>query len=86
VLNGRIPIPNFRLCGPGELVNVAFLIETSLKTRAVGCRTAVQQAPQGSYVYVIKPDGTVENAARQGSTARRARGWSSIRSSGHDRR
>ena len=44
---------------PGELVNVRLLTETRPNALTVPT-TAVQQGQQGSYVYVIKPDGTVE--------------------------
>jgi len=44
---------------PGELVNVRLLTETRPNALTVPA-TAVQQGQQGSYVYVIKPDGTVE--------------------------
>lgn len=44
---------------PGELVNVRLLIETRPNALTVP-PTAVQQGQQGSYVYVIKPDKTVE--------------------------
>jgi len=38
------------------------LIDTRQNALSVAA-TAVQQGPEGSYVYVIKPDGTVENRA-----------------------
>jgi multidrug efflux system membrane fusion protein len=44
---------------PGELVNIRLLIETRPNALTVP-PTAVQQGQQGSYVYVIKPDKTVE--------------------------
>jgi membrane fusion protein, multidrug efflux system len=58
-LRADFPNPQHRLW-PGELVNVRLLIETRQNALTVAA-TAVQQGPQGSYVYVIKPDGTVEN-------------------------
>jgi multidrug efflux system membrane fusion protein len=58
-LKADFPNPQHRLW-PGELVNVRLLIETRQNALSVAA-TAVQQGPQGSYVYVIKPDGTVEN-------------------------
>lgn len=45
---------------PGELVNVRLLIETRQNALTVAA-PAVQQGPQGAYVYVIKPDNTVES-------------------------
>src|ERR1700716_216611 len=58
-LKADFPNPQHRLW-PGELVNVRLLIDTRQNGLTVAA-TAVQQGPQGSYVYVIKPDGTVEN-------------------------
>ena len=60
-LKADFPNPAHRLW-PGELVNVRLLIDTRQNALSVAA-TAVQQGPQGSYVYVIKPDGTVENRA-----------------------
>jgi multidrug efflux system membrane fusion protein len=45
---------------PGELVNVRLLIETRHNTLTVAS-PAVQLGPQGSYVYVVKADNTVES-------------------------
>jgi membrane fusion protein, multidrug efflux system len=47
---------------PGELVNVRLLIETRLHGLTVAS-PVVQRGAQGAYVYVIKPDGTVESRA-----------------------
>jgi multidrug efflux system membrane fusion protein len=58
-LKADFPNPQHRLW-PGELVNVRLLIDTRQNALTVAA-PAVQQGPQGSYVYVIKPDGTVEN-------------------------
>jgi multidrug efflux system membrane fusion protein len=58
-LKAAFPNPQNRLW-PGELVNIRLLIDTRKDALAVAA-TAVQQGPQGSYVYVIKPDGTVED-------------------------
>ena len=44
---------------PGELVDVRLLLDTRHDGLTVA-GAAVQQGPQGAYVYVIKPDGTVE--------------------------
>lgn len=44
---------------PNQFVNVHLLLET-LKDATVIPSPAVQQGPQGSYVYVVKPDKTVE--------------------------
>jgi membrane fusion protein, multidrug efflux system len=60
-LKADFPNPQHRLW-PGELVNIRLLIDTRQNALTVAA-TAVQQGPQGSYVYVIKPDGTVENRA-----------------------
>jgi multidrug efflux system membrane fusion protein len=54
----NFPNPAHRLW-PGELVNVRVLIETRPNALTVPA-TAVQQGPQGPYVYLIKPNGTVE--------------------------
>lgn len=56
----RATFPNAqRLLWPGELVNVRLLLKTEpngLTTAA----SAVQQGPNGSYVYVIAPDGSAQ--------------------------
>ncbi|HUC65978.1 MAG TPA: efflux RND transporter periplasmic adaptor subunit [Stellaceae bacterium] len=44
---------------PGELVDVRLLLETRQDGLTVAA-TAVQQGPKATYVYAIKPDGTVE--------------------------
>ena len=44
---------------PGQLVNARLLIDTRKDGLTIAA-PAVQQGPQGAYVYVIKPDGTVE--------------------------
>lgn len=44
---------------PNQFVNVHLLLETR-KNATVLPSAAVQQGPQGSYVYVMKPDETVE--------------------------
>jgi multidrug efflux system membrane fusion protein len=43
---------------PGELINVRLLLDTRHDGLTVAA-PAVQQGPQGAYVYVIAPDGTV---------------------------
>jgi len=60
-LKANFPNPEHRLW-PGELVNIRLLIENLPNTLTIAA-TAVQQGPQGSYVYAIKPDGTVEQRA-----------------------
>lgn len=60
-LKADFPNPQHRLW-PGELVNVRLLIDNRQNALTVA-GPAVQQGPQNSYVYVIKPDGTVENRA-----------------------
>lgn len=62
-LKADFPNPLHQLW-PGELVNVRLLIDTRQNALTVAA-PAVQQGPQGSYVYVIKPDGTVENRTVQ---------------------
>ena len=62
-LKGDFPNPQHRLW-PGELTNIRLLIDTRQNALTVPA-PAVQQGPQGSYVYVIKPDGTVENRTVQ---------------------
>jgi multidrug efflux system membrane fusion protein len=58
-LKADFPNPQHRLW-PGALVNVRLLIDNRQNALTVAA-PAVLQGPQGSYVYVIKPDGTVEN-------------------------
>lgn len=57
-LKANFPNPAHRLW-PGELIDVRLLIET-LPDALTVATTVVQQGPQGPYVYVIKPDNTVE--------------------------
>src|SRR5215204_2274170 len=57
-LKANFPNPANRLW-PGELVNARLLINT-LPDALTLPAPAVQQGPQGEYVYVVKPDGTVE--------------------------
>jgi membrane fusion protein, multidrug efflux system len=45
---------------PGELVNARLLVDTRLNGLTVAA-SAVQQGPNGAYVYVIGPNNTVEN-------------------------
>ena len=45
---------------PGELVNARLLLDTRHNGLTVAA-SAVQQGPNGAYVYVINPDSTVEN-------------------------
>jgi len=44
---------------PNQFVNIHLLLETR-KNATVIPSAAVQQGPQGTYVYVVKPDKTVE--------------------------
>jgi membrane fusion protein, multidrug efflux system len=56
----RATFPNARrLLWPGELVNVRLLLRTDPAGLTISAG-AVQQGPQGAYVYVIKPDQTAE--------------------------
>ena len=68
-LKADFPNPEHRLW-PGELVNIRLLIDTRPNALTIAA-PAVQEGPQGSYVYVVKPDGTVENrtvkVAQQGA-------------------
>ena len=57
-LKANFPNPAHRLW-PGALVNVHVLIETLPNALTVPA-TAVQQGPQGPYVYVIKPGNTAD--------------------------
>jgi multidrug efflux system membrane fusion protein len=58
-LKANFPNPNRRLW-PGELINCRLLIETRPNGLTISGPT-VQQGSQGPYVYVVKPDGTVES-------------------------
>jgi multidrug efflux system membrane fusion protein len=49
---------NARRLWPGQFVNARLLLETRPHGLTVAA-PAVQQGPNGAYVYVIKPDGTV---------------------------
>jgi membrane fusion protein, multidrug efflux system len=60
-LKANFPNPQHRLW-PGELVNLRLLLETRHDGLTVAS-TAVQQGPEGTYVYVIGPDGTVTSRA-----------------------
>ncbi len=60
-LKAKFPNPQNRLW-PGELVNVRLLIEIRPDALTVAA-PAVQQGPQGAYVYVVKSDHTVESRA-----------------------
>jgi membrane fusion protein, multidrug efflux system len=56
----RATFPNARrLLWPGELVNVRLLLRTDPDGLTIS-PGAVQQGPNGAYVYVVKPDQTVE--------------------------
>jgi multidrug efflux system membrane fusion protein len=60
-LKAKFPNPAHRLW-PGELVNIRLLIDTRPQGLTVAS-PVVQQGPQGAYVYVIKPDDTIESRA-----------------------
>ncbi len=60
-LKADFPNPANRLW-PGELVNMRLLLETRPDGLTVAA-PVVQRGPQGTYAYVIKPDGTVESRA-----------------------
>jgi membrane fusion protein, multidrug efflux system len=57
-LKAEFPNPQHRLW-PGQLVNARLLLETQ-KDGLTVAGSAVQQGQSGSYVYVVKPDKTVE--------------------------
>lgn len=57
-LKANFPNPAHRLW-PGELVNARLLLDTRHDGLTVPA-SVVQQGPNGSYAYVIKPDNTVE--------------------------
>jgi multidrug efflux system membrane fusion protein len=47
---------------PGELVNARLLVDTRHNGLTVAA-SAVQQGPNGAYVYVVNPDSTVQTRA-----------------------
>jgi multidrug efflux system membrane fusion protein len=56
----RATFPNARhLLWPGELVNARLLLETRPNGLTVPA-SAVQQGPDGTYVWIIEPDETVQ--------------------------
>ena len=60
---------NDRALWPGLFVQVALQLSTAVQ-RASSCRpSAVQASQHGQYVYVVKPDRTVEHADRHGRPA-----------------
>jgi multidrug efflux system membrane fusion protein len=60
-LKATFPNPARRLW-PGELIDVRLRVRTLPDAMTVSA-TAVQQGQQGAYVYIVKPDGTVEQRA-----------------------
>ena len=56
-LKATFPNPNLALW-PGGFINVRLLIDTEHDVTTVP-PTAIQRGPQGSYVYLVKPDDTV---------------------------
>ncbi|MGA8402633.1 MAG: efflux RND transporter periplasmic adaptor subunit [Stellaceae bacterium] len=60
-LKATFPNPAHKLW-PGELIDLRLLVQTLPEALTVAS-PAVQQGPQGSYVYVVKPDSTVEQRA-----------------------
>ncbi|MGY4368480.1 multidrug efflux system membrane fusion protein [Bradyrhizobium sp. LB1.3] len=55
----RASFPNAkRLLWPGELINARLLLETRQNGLTIPA-SAIQQGPQGSFVWVIRPDETV---------------------------
>jgi len=63
-LKAEFPNKTHRLW-PGELINVWLLLDTRHDGLTVPA-AAVQQGQQGAFSYVIKPDNTVQVAARHG--------------------
>ena len=62
-LKANFPSTSHRLW-PGELVNARLLVDTRHNGLTVAA-SAVQQGPNGAYVYVINPDSTVQTRAVQ---------------------
>ena len=62
-LKATFPNPNLALW-PGGFINVRLLIDTQHDMTTVP-PTAIQRGPQGSYVYLVKPDDTVERKTVQ---------------------
>ena len=62
-LKATFPNPNLALW-PGGFINVRLLIDTERGVTTVP-PTAVQRGPQGSYVYLVKPDDTVSRKVVQ---------------------
>ena len=60
-LKANFPNTSHRLW-PGELVNARLLVDTRHNGLTVAA-SAVQQGPNGAYVYVINPDSTVQTRA-----------------------
>ena len=56
-LKAEFPNPELQLW-PGQFVNVRLLIDT-LRGVVVVPTAAVQRGPNGTFVYVVKPDSTV---------------------------
>jgi multidrug efflux system membrane fusion protein len=60
-INLKATFPNHdRALWPGQFTNVSLTLATEADA-VVAPTPAVQAGQQGSYVYVIKPDDTVEN-------------------------
>ena len=57
-LKAEFPNPAHRLW-PGQLVNVNLLLDTRKDGLTIAA-SAVQQGPDGTYVYVVLPDGTAQ--------------------------
>jgi multidrug efflux system membrane fusion protein len=62
-LKANFPNQSHRLW-PGQLINARLLVDTRHNGLTVAA-SAVQQGPNGAYVYVINPDSTVQTRAVQ---------------------
>ena len=71
-LKAEFPNANLQLW-PGQFVNVRVLIDT-LRQVVVVPTAAVQRGPNGTFVYVVKDDNTVDCAARDAHAAGRRAG------------
>ena len=83
----RATFPNAqRLLWPGELVNARLLLRTEPEGLTIAAG-AVQQGPNGSYVYVIMPDQSVQMRPVAGRPDQRGPGTDRFRPEGRrDRR
>ena len=76
---------------PNQFVNARLLVDTLRGRVARARRRPIQRGPQGTFVYVVKPDQTVDAAPRRASarpraTTRRSRSGRRARRDGRRRR